>query len=230
MKKTKYQTSRVHWRLGQALLPEHFYSQEYSLREESQLRWAMRTVPSWGIGSLQWDNFQLLEGTLSLQELTVILPSGALVDIPGNARPASFNLNATGLSEVKLYLHLDSDFDVARTAVGPDPDEGVERVVQKIILSIKPHLDTAVHSLELAHFAKTPDGQWQLNSDYLPPLMRVGTTPLFENFLGRLSTLNQRYHQQLVSEIQENYLSGQAVLAAKVCLKSIFKTKDGEIN
>jgi type VI secretion system protein ImpJ len=183
----------------------------------------MSPIPAWGLGSLQWDGFQLLEGTVSVQELTIVLPSGALIDIPGNARPVSFNLNATGLAEATLFVHLESDFDVTQTGVGTEPDEGVERVVQKVILSTKAHLDTAIHSFELARLCKTPDGQWQVQADYLPPLLKVGGSPLFEGYNAQLEALASRYHQQLVNEIQQNYLSGQTVITAKICLKSVFR-------
>ena len=70
--------------MGQALLPEHFYAQEESLRGEAGIRFRMRSAPSWGLASLTWDEFQLLKGIISVQELTLVLPSGALVDIPGS--------------------------------------------------------------------------------------------------------------------------------------------------
>ena len=33
MKKLAHQTARVHWHMGQALLPEHFYAQESSAKQ-----------------------------------------------------------------------------------------------------------------------------------------------------------------------------------------------------
>jgi len=45
VKKVIHQTSRVHWHMGQALLPEHFYAQEQALREEVSLRLRMSPVP-----------------------------------------------------------------------------------------------------------------------------------------------------------------------------------------
>ena len=178
MKKTKYQTSRVHWRLGQALLPEHFYAQEHSLREEMNLRWQMSPWPMWGLGSLDWDDLQLSDGIISIKEMTLVLGPGALLDIPGNMRPLSFNLNATGLSECSVYLHLESDFEVVRTGSGSDlPDESVERVVQKASLSTKPHSETAVQSFKLCDFVKSAEGQWTLHPGYIPASIRMVSTP-----------------------------------------------------
>jgi len=74
--------------MGQALLPEHFYAQEQSIREEVALHFRMQAAPCWGLGTLQWDTFQLLKGIVSIDEMTLFLQSGALVDIPGNTAPA----------------------------------------------------------------------------------------------------------------------------------------------
>lgn len=60
MTKIPYQTSRVRWRMGQALLPEHFLAQEQALREEVNLRFGLSSVPCWGLGALRWDTFQFL--------------------------------------------------------------------------------------------------------------------------------------------------------------------------
>lgn len=226
VKKTKYQTSRVHWRLGQALLPEHFYAQEHSLREEMSLHWQMSPWPMSGLGTLEWDHFQLADGIVSIKEMTLILSTGHLIDIPGNTRPVSFNLNATGLSECSVYLHLESDFEVVRTGSGSDlPDESVERVVQKVSVSTKPHRDTAVHSFRLCDFAKGAEGHWNLEADYLPALIRMVATPLTAGLLERITAIAGRYHQQLVEDIQQNYLAGQAVQAAKACMKGLFKLR-----
>ena len=69
MKTVKNQTARVHWRMGQALLPEHFYAQESSLREEALVRARLSPLPFFGVGALKWDAFQLVRGIVSLEEL-----------------------------------------------------------------------------------------------------------------------------------------------------------------
>src|SRR5262245_12274958 len=100
--------------MGQSLLPEHFYAQESSLRKELYLHLGMFPAPYWGVGSLSWDGFQLINGALSIRELTLVLPSGDLIDVPGNsAPPPTFNLAKTGSAKVPIYIHLDSDYDIA---------------------------------------------------------------------------------------------------------------------
>jgi len=55
--------------MGQALLPEHFYAQEESLRAEASLRFSLLPEPSWGLGWLAFDEFLLSKGVLSIREL-----------------------------------------------------------------------------------------------------------------------------------------------------------------
>ncbi|MEE2902062.1 MAG: type VI secretion system baseplate subunit TssK [Myxococcota bacterium] len=221
MNKFKNQTARVHWHIGQALLPEHFYAQESGLREELNLRLQMSPLPSWGLGGLKWDSFQILEGIISIKELTLVLPSGVLIDIPGNTKPASFNLNTSGATRAEVFLHLQGGYDIAKEG-GVDSDETVERVVQKIKLSTVPYSDTAVQTFKLCEFEKSVEGIWSPVENFIPPLVRVDTTPFTDGILQRLQSLALAFQQSLVSEIQQNYLSGESVQAAKQCLRGVY--------
>ena len=53
---------RVHWRLGQALLPEHFERQELAFERELELRLAQLAPAAWGVGSIEWDEVSLARG------------------------------------------------------------------------------------------------------------------------------------------------------------------------
>lgn len=209
--------------MGQALLPEHFYAQEQGLRQEMHQRFQMGGLPAWGVAHLKWDSFQILEGIVSLQELSVVLPSGALIDIPGNTAPASFNLNTTGASRASVYLHLESGYDLTSEGEGRFGEESIERVVQRVTLSSAPYLDTALQSFRLAEFEKDVGGQWALSAGYIPPMMRVGSTPFFEAILGRMRDLGTTFREVLTGDIQQNYLGGESQLAAKQCLRALFR-------
>jgi type VI secretion system protein ImpJ len=222
VKKVPNQTSRVHWQMGQALLPEHFYAQEQSLREEIGLRFRTAPVPSWGLASLQWDTFQLIKGIISVQELTLFLQSGTVIDVPGNTAPAVMNLNATGAALATVYVHLDSAFDVVSTAQGDDAEEGVERVVQRIELSTSPYTDTSAQTFKLADFEAGPDGAWSLVAGYVPPLVRLGTSPFFEAQRERARGIARTVRQTLLSEIQDNYLAAENQSAAKAALRGLY--------
>ena len=221
--KLKNQTARVHWHIGQALLPEHFYAQESGLREELNLRFRMNPAPFWGLGSLKWDSFQILEGIISIQEMTLVMPSGVLIDIPGNTGSVSFNLNTAGSSRAEVYLHLQGGFDISRDdGMSAMNEDSVERVVQKVKLSTIPYSDTAVQSFKLCEFEKSVEGVWSPVASYVPPMVRVGTSPFTDGILKRLESISVTFRQSLVDEIHENYLSGESVQAAKQCLRGLY--------
>jgi type VI secretion system protein ImpJ len=208
--------------MGQALLPEHFYGQEQSLREEVNLRLRMSPAPGWGLGTLQWDGFQLLKGIISIQELTLILPSGTMIDIPGNTAPALLSLKTVGATRASIYVHLQSGFDIVHVEAGDVAEEGIERVVQKIELSSNPTSTTGVQMFKLAEFECGPDGTWSLRPDFLPPSLQVGPSPFFDMYLERMSAILRTFQQLLMAEIQENHLSGDNQATAKQCLHGVY--------
>ncbi|KYF83924.1 hypothetical protein BE17_43070 [Sorangium cellulosum] len=223
MKKAAYQSSRVHWHMGQALLPEHFYAQEKSLREEVALLSRLSPVPSWGLGTLELDGFQLQKGILSVQEMSLVMPSGTIIDIPGNTAPATLNLNATGASVAPVYVHLESGYEVVALGAGDAGEEGIERIVQKIELSSNATSETAAQSFKLALFECGPDGVWSLRADYLPPLVCVGrSAPLFEEQRRRMRAIARALRQTLLDEVEQNHLAGDSQSAAKQALRGVF--------
>jgi type VI secretion system protein ImpJ len=220
VKKAAQQTARVYWKLGQALLPEHFYAQEQAIREEVALRARMSAAPSWGVGTLQWDTFQLLKGIVHIQEMTLFLQSGTLVDIPGNTAPAICNLNTTGAARTPLYAHLHGAPDVVAVQHGPD-EEGIERMVQHIELSTAPYSESGVQSFKLAELESGADGTWSLSAAYLPPMVQVGASPFFEPHLQRMSGLVRTLRQTLADEIKESQLESEAQSGAKHCMRGL---------
>jgi type VI secretion system protein ImpJ len=210
--------------MGQALLPEHFYAQEQAIREEVHLRFRMHPLPSWGLGTLQWDGFQLVKGIISIQEMSLVLPTGTLIDIPGNTAPAFLNLNATAAKAKKtpVYVLLQSDFEVVAVGQGEAAEEGIERILQKVELSIDEYSDTSVQSFKLAEFEGAPDGSWSLSDDYVPPLLQIGSTPFFDPYKKRMDAIVNALRQLLKNELQKNHLAGDSQIAAKQCLRGLF--------
>jgi type VI secretion system protein ImpJ len=208
--------------MGQGLLPEHFYGQEQALREEVNLRLRMSPCPWWGLGTLQWDGFQLLKGILSIQEMTLILPSGTMIDVPGNTGPALLNLKTVGATRASIYVHLQGGFDVVRVDTGDSAEEGVERVVQKIELSSIPSSATGVQSFKLAEFECGLDAAWSLSPAYIPPSLQVGPSPFFSPALERMSAVVRMFQQLLMVEIEENHLAHESQATAKQCLHGVF--------
>lgn len=222
MKKVANQTARVLWQMGQALLPEHFYAQEQSLREELALRLRLLSGPGWGLGSLSWDGFQLLKGIVSIQEMSLVMSSGTLVDVPGNTAPAFVNLSAAG-ARASVYVHLQSGFEQVHAAGrGAAGEDSVERLVHKIELSTNPFVEGAAQSFKLAELDRGPDGVWSVRSDYVPPLLLVGTSPFFDPYVARMLGIVRALRQTLLTEVQENYLAASGNTAGRIALRGLF--------
>ncbi|WP_437629919.1 type VI secretion system baseplate subunit TssK [Sorangium sp. So ce854] len=222
MKREPYQSSRVRWHIGQALLPEHFFAQEKSLRDEVDLRFRMRPAPSWGLGSLEWDGFQLEKGILAIRDMILILPSGTIVDIPGNTAPATLNLN-DGTAIKHVYVHLQSGYSKVQFGRGDAAEEGVERIGQKVELSSQATSATGLLPFKLGLFECSPEGVWSLRPDYVPPLLCVGRSrPFFDDQRRRMRDIARALRQLLLEEVEHNFLAGDSQSAAKQCLRGIF--------
>jgi type VI secretion system protein ImpJ len=76
----------MRWKEGMFLRPQHF--QQYDLylenREFSRFRCLERF--GWGLLQLEIDEEALATFTFDVKRLTAVLPEGALIDVPGNAR------------------------------------------------------------------------------------------------------------------------------------------------
>lgn len=225
MTSVKYQTARVHWRMGQALLPEHFQAQESSVREELLLRLRLLPLPFWGVGSLEWDPLQLANGIVSLRQLTLLLADGTLIDIPGNTLPPpDFPLTAAGETPTPLFLHLTRSSPEQVEVPGQPAEDGVERLVQHVTLSSSNIADTPGPCFKLAELYKPPKGTaWLLSEAYLPPLLRVGGSPFFHPVRERVDSLVNTLRARLLHEIQVNYLANTSRLAARECLKGLYR-------
>lgn len=216
--------SRVYWHMGQALLPEHFYAQEQSLREELATHFGIRTAPSWGVSRLLWDEFRLRKGIVALQELTVLLRSGILIDIPGNASPAQLDLSVAGVTRAKVYLHLQSGHEtVVEHADAAADSSGIERIVQKVELSTKPYSDTSAEVFELAELSCGADGTWALAPEFCPALSQVGAEPFFRGVLTRMGAVAKALRELLKKELSENYLAAEGQASAKMCLRGLYR-------
>ncbi|TMQ12733.1 MAG: type VI secretion system baseplate subunit TssK [Deltaproteobacteria bacterium] len=211
---------RVHWRLGQALLPEHFERQELGLGRELELRWAQLAPPAWGVAQIDWDEDALAGGIVRLTRLVAVLPRGRLVDVPGNARTVPLDLSAADGHVVALHAHLltepsyEKDDDAARDL------EAVELVIQRVELSTSAAHPGAVDSLQLAELEQGPDGVWAVRPSYVPPLVALAAWPGFlARVAGRLRKLLAGWDDILLGDLESHVLSVAKSLRAQECLR-----------
>ena len=216
--------ARIHWQMGQALLPEHLVALEDSILAETRARAHLIGLPNYGIGHLSWNEALLSDGILSILAMTLVLPSGQLFDIPKNAKAKSFNMNLAGTTSVPVYLHIIEDAQGSEEmATLAQEEESVERLYAHIEISSDQNHASARHSIRLAEFQKDAQGTWKISDQYIPPLLQVGTSPFLGDTLNYMVQLLEAFHFKLSQEITASHLSGENLFSAKQCLQGIYK-------
>lgn len=216
--------SRVRWTMGQALLPEHLYALEQSMLADGALRFNLLGLPNYGLYELRWNEPLLTEGMLSLEAMTLVLPSGLLLALKGNAHAKPLNLNASGVPSLPVYLHVHGvsentdEWDTGRQTVERDY---VSCWLWSLELSAEQEHHDTLESFRLGEFEKQPNGSWQLSPDYIPPLISLGTVPFLKQELTELVHKLEAYHYQLTQEITAIYLSGTDLANAKQCQRGV---------
>jgi type VI secretion system protein ImpJ len=208
---------RVDWHLGQGLLPEHFLDLEESLQAENNLRFQMLHRPSWGVGDLEWDESP---DQLGLQRLTLVFPSGTVIDVPGNARVNPLDLGQLAATSADVWVELLSQSETETTSAGDPDEEGIER--RRLVLALSTEEPSgSAQSMKLARLVKGPQGKWTQDSHYIPPLLRVKRGALFEGPLREMEDCVKRLHSVLREEMLAHHLSGETQILAKQSLASL---------
>lgn len=224
----KNRIARVRWAMGQTLLPGHLHALEESLLADAGARFELQGLPGYGVAELRWNEALLTEGVLSLEALGVLLPSGLLLKLGGNARSEPLNLNAAGGTLLPVYLHVRSlpenrgERDDPRLTTEHD---GVTCWQWRLELSVEPEHPGTRESFRLAEFEKLPDATWRLAARYIPPLALVGAVPFLRADLEALGHNLKAFHYRLTQEIAAIYLSGENLVNAKLCLKSVLQVQ-----
>lgn len=193
-----------HWRMGQVLQPAQMQAQEQALLQHIGLRSQIAGLPSYGVARLQWNDEQLRAGEIFIKRLTVVFPSGLLIDVPGNATMTNRSLSLPGdeIGQVSLYVHV--RYQTRNAAgmsqyTGEDGDDpGVVRVIHQLELSLVPNLDHAREPLKLAELAFDGD-RWSLGA-YAPPLLGVGVgvTPFLNELIEQALGMIRAFEAELV--------------------------------
>ena len=219
--KTKLTSAPVLWTMGQPLLPEHFEAQEQALRDEFLVHLSQLGLPRQGLARLRWDPSQLAAGVVRIQDLTLVLPSGCLIDIPGNCEPLSFDLETVG--EATVSLRLARLEDVEDGSAQRRPDGSVHRRVQRARLVGRATSAPGAELFPVGSFRKDVEGAWSLDPSYIPPCLGVRETPFFAAIVGRLQRWMELFHETLRSELRDNFLAGNLVLSAQQAMRSVFR-------
>ncbi len=218
--------ARVRWEMGQPLLPEHLVAQEEALLADTVQRFNMQGLPSYGIGRLKLNETLLQEGVFSIKEMTLVMGSGLLLDVPNNAQLSPFNLNVPGTTTVHIYLHLLNDLPEKKTTSGweDESETSIARVIYQLVLSSEQSYADAVQSLKIAEVTKSPDEVWQISPNFVPPLLQVGKSPFLLIDLEELAETLELFQYDLSMDAA-SYLSGESLFTVKQCLKSVMNAR-----
>lgn len=225
MSQDRYRAARVNWRLGQALLPAHFYAQEDSLRLETAARFEVGPAPQRGLAHLHWDGFQLLQGRLVVDELLLVLPGGLVVDVPGNTEPPeALQLAASGSVTPTVYLHILSE---GRVIGGEEDDEleTVERSLFRLELGAQQVHPRATRTFKLGRFKVDPQGRWGVSPEVIPELLALGSVPSFDPLLQRLSGTATALSHSLADQASARHMTAEMQLAALHALQGMYELR-----
>jgi type VI secretion system protein ImpJ len=218
--------ARVRWKMGQTLLPEHFLAQEEALVADVIMRFRMNGIPAYGVAALKWNETLITEGVFSIQAMTLVMPSGLLLDVPANALVAPFNLNIPGTVTVPVYCHVmggipskDAESDTETQEEGAIP-----RMLHQLVLSSEQSHSGAFETMKLAEFEKDPEGTWEPSRDFIPPLLQVGTSPFLMAEFDEFSEALELFQYNLALDAA-SYLSGSGLFRVEQCLKSVYQAQ-----
>jgi type VI secretion system protein ImpJ len=218
----RHKLARVRWQVGQTLLPEHFRAQDEALSSELRLQAELSGLPQVGIASLLWSEALLAEGGLSISGMTAVMPGGHLVEVPGNAAVPSFSLEATGKSEVTVYLHLLEDTrGTEGVPLYADEPPNVQRLLRRMQLSSEQSVDRSISSLPLVSFSKSLEGGWRPAVRKVPQLLLVGPNPFLNELLFQLDLLLDKAHGQLRTLLLDSYQRAERLASARRTLLEV---------
>jgi type VI secretion system protein ImpJ len=213
---TAHKLARIKWYVGQTLQPDHFLLQEESLLAEARLSARLRGLPGHGVARLAWNTQLLAQGELAITTMTVIFSDDTVIDVPGNALIAPFDLRAETSSSVSIYLHLLSQTQDAKgnRLYAEDP-HGVDRVMRRLALSAEPAATDAVATLKLLELQRNTSGEWKVSGGYSPPLVLMGTSPFFAELIEDLSTLLTNFRREVLLHLADAYVARDRAAAVR---------------
>lgn len=219
------QLKRVGWQMGQPLLPLHLVAQEDSLLAHLDFYVRSQGLPFYGIGPLTWDDTLLFQGVLSISKMTVIFPSGEIIDVPENGKISIFDLNKTAKTQVTLYLHLLKEASDQEVYLDEQEEEKLTYSLNQLILSPESHLLTTKTCFKFAEFEKDIEGRWSCSEQYAPPLYTLNDHPFLSNKLFQIRTMLEGFQKELEQEASTGKLFEQKTIETKLSLIQVAKLR-----
>lgn len=217
-------TGCVRWYLGQTVLPEHLSALDARADAAIELRARLGGLPHYGVAELTLSEPLLREGVLAISELAAVLPDGTVLSVPGGLVLAPLSLSATGATRLPVFLHItDEILGATGNPVYADDARVIERVLYRAHLSIYDKIERSRGVLKLGEFEKNVDGTWRLLPAYIPPLLKVGSTPYLTQALADLEAQLTNLEPQLATQLQDTFLRPDRLLSIRLCLAEMYR-------
>lgn len=179
--------ARPQWRIGQVLLPEHFKGLESALTSDAAIRASTAGLPPNGLLRLDWNGPVPEHGILWVTALTVILPGGLVVDVPGNATLAApLDLKLPGRPRVAVYAHVFAEEELTVSEALEPASTAVPRRYHQVRLSTEGSATASQGRICLGEFLQGDDGAFRLQKKTIPPLLRLDSTPYLQDELTQV--------------------------------------------
>jgi type VI secretion system protein ImpJ len=206
-----FPASKLLWGEGLFLRPQHFQRQD--AYHEARLADAVRSLHpyAWGVAQLRVDVDALGTQLLRVSELKAVLPDGERLSAPGGDElPAAISLASVraGVSEVTVHLALPPLRSHAQNATGQSDSGTPVRYAQQperasdwftnadeaelMVLRRSPRLlldhepRDAFISMPLLRLRRQGAGQFELDTNFVPPSLTLGAAPALMALMRRL--------------------------------------------
>ncbi|MEJ1337883.1 MAG: type VI secretion system baseplate subunit TssK [Candidatus Sedimenticola sp. (ex Thyasira tokunagai)] len=210
--------ARVQWQLGQTLLPQHFEAQEASVLADSFIKFSQLGNPFYGVMQLSFDQSALVDDIVRVDCFSCILKSGETIVIGGNA---AFIRNEVVLPSESLNVSLFVDIyqpqvtDLKHDTTTSQCSEAqlVDKKYYQIDLVSLPSAQDSksgeidgilLERFKLVVFIKTEDKNWLIDQTYLPPMVIVDKSPLFERRIDKINGVLNSFRLELKQYFQSD--------------------------
>jgi type VI secretion system protein ImpJ len=217
---------RVLWKEGMFLQPQHFQVADTFFEKTVSARWAFQNPFFSGVADSAVDTTALTNGVFSLTSCSGIMPDGTAFSIPQEDDPPLSRSFTDHFSHEQqscdVFLALPLTLE-GRPSAGQQPDGAAGQyryriqsgtIVDEVTGTQKKQIETAAYNftilysgesldnftfLRIACLKRSPNGQIELQDDYVPPLVQIGGSQflmgqlrsLLELLLAKSSALSQ---------------------------------------
>ena len=207
------------WVQGQILEPQHFRASEEATTALACLVGELRGLPFHGLGRLAWDEAALAKGCISISALTLVLPGGTLIDVPGNAAVSDLELTKIAPRGGTVYLHLLDEMEgMPRTGAY----EGDPREVKRSRFKLRLSLDNALVGARMVYplveiVCEKLGGAFKRSPDHAPPLISAFGHPFLSEKLTALRKILSDLRKSFAKQLEDPLFRGERAASARSC-------------